>query len=175
LQRLTDAGLLDTNGDIKVHNWDDRQPNSDASRDRMRASRERYRPVTEPLPTSDSNALEQNREEKRRTEQSATPPALPPRQQFFDTQSRGKEIGALIDEAKAHGYELDASHVGGILKRYPKGAVWDALLKAQGDKAANYESRMEGILSGSAKSGSQPTRAGAGTTTTPADRAAREW
>ncbi len=76
-----------------------------------------------------------------------TPAAPSPRQRFFKSGSRGKQIGALIDEARAHGYELDASHVGGMLKRYPKGAVWDALVKAQGDKVANYESRMEDTLS----------------------------
>ena len=78
---------------------------------------------------------------------SAGTAAPSPRQRFFDTSSLGKQNGALIDEARAHGYELDANHTGGMLKRYPKGAVWDALLKAQGDKAANYESRMESVLS----------------------------
>ena len=171
LRALVEVGLLDEDaGTLTIHNWSLRQPNSDGSRDRMRASRDRH-----------SDALEQNREENR-TEQSSDPSdrvppqaASPPRQRFFDTSSRGKEIGALIDEAKAHGYELDASHVGGILKRYPKGAVWDALLKAQGDKVANYESRMEVILSGNSTSGSRPTGARPGTTTTPADEARARW
>ena len=109
----------------------------------------RYPGVMDGLPNP--SARNERREEKQ--EKSSDPsdrhtPAAPsPRQRFFDTSSLGKQNGALIDEARAHGYELDANHTGGMLKRYPKGAVWDALLKAQGDKAANYESRMESVLS----------------------------
>ena len=82
LGELEQAGLLERTGDgFSVHNWASRQPNSDASRDRMRASRDRHGDAPEEI--------------QRRTEESRGEESTEPSEKQVSPQSPPTEASAL--------------------------------------------------------------------------------
>jgi hypothetical protein len=68
IQALKDAGLLDGDGDMRPHNWDGRQYDSDSSTARVQRYRKRQRnvseAVTETVGNEKCNGPEQNRTEQ---------------------------------------------------------------------------------------------------------------
>ena len=170
---LAAAGLLDATPDGLVpHNWAGRQYKSDDVTARVKRFRERSKVVT-------GNAPETETETETDSAPSDRALSAPPKERFFKTENVGKRVAAMVDEAKAHNYELNAGHVGKMLagKKHGPGQVWDALVKAIGDKVVVLDTSMEATLNGyagKAKRGNAGSRQDS-LTTTPAAEAKANW
>ena len=143
LRALVEVGLLDEDaGMLMIHNWSLRQPNSDGSRDRMRASRERH-----------GDALEQNREEQNREEGSVSVdhsendlPQPPPAAAFkeaisaFLSADATFRVARLVDLGDALGYRRNGGFCAAIVKKHGHGmVVVDALIAAATAKGDPWE------------------------------------
>ena len=143
LRALVEVGLLDEDADmLTIHNWSLRQPNSDGSRDRMRASRDRH-----------GDALEQNREEQNREEGSVSVdhsgndlPQPPPAAAFkeaitaFLSADATSRVARLVDLGDALGYRRDGGFCAAIVKKHGHGmVVVDALIAAATAKGDPWE------------------------------------
>lgn len=190
---LQEARLVDVDGDtLTMHNWASRQPISDRSRDRMRASRARHGDALE------QNREEQTREEENRTEQSGDgsdpagradkPPSLEQAEQAFLDADPKDQVARLIDLGDVHGFNRSKGLTASLVADWghdPPGVI--GAMRVTADKKRNKKDPLQGspwkyakgvMANGAPKTRRKGTgrRAGAATTTG-GDKEAieREW